>query len=54
MFLTETGEECSRRISAMSSKQLDVENQFCLNVYRGIEPRQLTIDFDSSFVNSDP
>jgi len=54
VFLTETSEERSRWISAMSSKQLDIENQFCLKVYCGIEPRQLTIDFDGSFVNSDP
>jgi len=47
-------QECSRWISAMPPEQLHVENQFCVEVYCSIQPRPLTIDFDSGFVDGDP
>jgi len=44
----------SRRIGAMSSEQFSVKNQFWVKIYCSIHPTQLTVNFDSSFVNGDP
>lgn len=54
MFLTEFLQKRSRRISAMSSKQRNVKNHLCLDVYCSVHPRPLAVDLDSGFVNSDP
>ncbi len=47
-------EKCSSRIGTMSSKQLDVKNQLCLDIYCGVQPRPLAIDFDSGLINRNP
>ncbi len=47
-------EERSSRISPMPSKQFDVKNQLCLDVYCSVQPRQLAVDFDSGLVDRNP
>ncbi len=47
-------EKRSSRISTMSSKQLDVKNQLCPDVYCSAQPRPFVIDFDSGFVDRNP
>ncbi len=47
-------EKRSSRISTMSSKQLDVKNQLCLDVYCSVQPRPFVTDFDSGFVDRNP
>src|SRR6056297_2010162 len=41
-------------IGPMRSEQIDTQNQLGVEVYCSIQPRPLAIDFDSSFVYSDP
>jgi hypothetical protein len=41
-------------IGPVSSEQIDTQNQLGVEVYCSIQPRPLTIDFDSSLVYSDP
>jgi len=41
-------------IGAMSSEQIDTQNQLGVEVYCSIQPRPLAIDFDSGFVYRDP
>ncbi len=40
-------EKRSSRIGTIPSKQLDVKNQLCLDVYCGVQPRPFAIDFDA-------
>ncbi len=47
-------EKRSSRIGTMSSKQFDVKNQLCLDVYCSVQPRPLAIDFDSGLVDRNP
>ena len=54
MFLGKPMEKRSSRVGTMLSKQLDVKNQLCLDVYCSVQPRPLAIDFDSGFVNRNP
>ncbi len=54
VFLGQSRQKRSRRISAMPIKHFDSEQQLCFGVYRSVHPRPLTIDFDSGFVDRDP
>ncbi|ELZ85194.1 hypothetical protein C454_01660 [Haloferax gibbonsii ATCC 33959] len=54
MFLGKSMEKRSSRVGTMSSKQFDVKNQLCLGVYCSVQPRPLTIDFDSGLVDRNP
>jgi len=54
VFLTESMKKCSRWISAVTAEQFHVKNQFCVEVYCSVQPRPLTVDFDSGLVNRDP
>ncbi len=54
MFLLDSMQKRSRRISTMASEQLYVKNQLCVDIYCSIQPRPLTVNFDSGFVNCDP
>jgi hypothetical protein len=54
VFLGEASQERSCWIGAVPSKQHHVENQLCVDVYCSIQPRPLTVDFDSGLANGDP
>ncbi len=54
VFLAELLQKRSRRISTMSTKQRNVENQLLLEVYCSIQPRPLAVSLDSGFVDNDP
>lgn len=54
VFLTEPVQKRSRRIGAMPTKQHDIKNQLCLSIYCSVQPRPLTINFDSSLIDCDP
>ncbi|GAA0278182.1 hypothetical protein GCM10009000_111790 [Halobacterium noricense] len=54
MFFLEFLQKRSRWIGAMPLKQRDIEDQLCVDVYCSIQPRPLTVNFDSSLVNGDP
>jgi hypothetical protein len=54
VFLGQSRQKRSRRIGAVATKYREVENQFCLGVYCSIQPRSLTVDLDSGFVDRDP
>jgi hypothetical protein len=56
VFLVEAMQEHSRRIGATPPKRRAVENQRRVEVYRGIQPRPLAVDFDgvSSTVTAKP
>ncbi len=53
VFLCETMEKHSRRISAMMTKRCDIENKCCLGVYCSRHPRSLAVTRDSSLIDSD-
>ena len=38
----------------MPLEQLHIKEQFSIEVYCGVQPRPLTVDFDSGLVNRDP
>lgn len=50
MFLAESMQKCSRWIGAVSTEQLSVENQLCVEVYCSVQPRPFTVYFDSSLI----
>jgi hypothetical protein len=52
VFLTESVKERSRWISPMSSEQLHIKNQFCVEIYCSVQPRPFTVDFDSGLANA--
>ena len=54
MFLGKAIKKYSRRISAIPSKQFSIKNQLRVKVYCNIHPTQLSVNFDSGFVNGDP
>ncbi|SEL79762.1 hypothetical protein SAMN04488691_10870 [Haloferax larsenii] len=47
-------EKRSSRVSTMSSKQFDIENQFCLDVYCSVQLQPLVSDCDSDLVDRNP
>jgi len=53
VFLRETAQECSRRISAVPTKQRDVENQLCVDVDCSIQPGLLVVELDHGLVDGD-
>ena len=54
VFLGEPVEKRSSWISPVRSEQIDTQNQLGVEVYCRIQPRSLTINFDSGFVYCDP
>ena len=47
-------EKRSSWIGPVRSEQIDTQDQLGVEVYCSIQPRPLTINFDSGFVYSDP
>jgi len=54
VLLVEFLQKRSCRIGAMSAKQRNVKNQFCVDVYCSVQPRPLAVDLDSGLVDGDP
>ncbi len=54
VFLGQSRQKRSCRISAMPIKHFDIKQQFCFGVYCIVHPRPLAVDFDSGFVHCDP
>jgi hypothetical protein len=54
VFLGEVGQKRICWIGTVMTKQRDIENQLCVEVYCSIQPRPLTVNFDSGFVDRDP
>jgi hypothetical protein len=54
VFLGDCIEKRSRRIGSISLKHGGVQNQLCVEVYCGVQPRLFAVDHDSGLVDRDP
>jgi hypothetical protein len=54
VFLADFLQKHSRRSSAMSTEQRDIEDHLRLDLYCSIHPRPLAVGLDSGFVDCDP